>query len=67
MRTSLRSRLERLEAVLAPKFRTFVLWDADDGTIDEKIAELRAEKNLGPQDVVHTVRFLRDDEPEPEL
>ena len=67
MRTSLRSRLERLEAALAPKGRTFVLWDADDGTIDEKIAELRAEKNLGPRDVVHTVRFLRDDEPEPEL
>lgn len=67
MRTSLRSRLERLEAVLAPKGRIFLLWDADDGAIDEKIAELRAEKNLGPRDVVHAVRFLRDDEPEPEL
>ena len=53
----LTARLERLEAVLKPSGRAFVLvWRADkDGPLAEKEAEYRAEHGVGPYDTLVTV------------
>jgi hypothetical protein len=43
----------------------FVVWNDGDGTIDEKIAAFRAENDVQPRDVIHTISFLWDRDPEP--
>jgi hypothetical protein len=58
-------RLSALEAALRPAGRVFVVWDDGDGTIDEKIAAFRAENDVQPRDVIHTISFLWDRDPEP--
>jgi len=57
MRTSIRSRLERLEVALAPKGRVFV--DNDGPDHEARVAAFRAENGVGPHDeliIVH-VRY----------
>lgn len=59
MRTSIRSRLERLEAALAPKGRAFVFVDEDGPDHEARVAAFRAENGVGPHDeliIVH-VRY----------
>jgi hypothetical protein len=53
----LTARLERLEAVLKPSGRAFVLvWRADkDGPLAEQEAEYRGEHGVGPYDTLVTV------------
>ena len=57
-------------------FETFALrplhvvstnWDDDGDTIDEKIAAFKAENDVQPLDVIYTIGFLRDDDPEPAI
>jgi hypothetical protein len=67
MTNPLSRRLSALEAALRPAGRVFVVWDDGDGTIDEKVAAFRAENNVQPPDVIHTIGFLRADDPEPAL
>ena len=43
----------------------FLVWDDYDGTIDEKVAAFRAENDVQPRDVIHTLSFLRANAPEP--
>ena len=50
MRTSIRSRLERLEAALAPEGRTFVFVDKDGADHEARVAAFRAENGVGPHD-----------------
>ena len=47
--------------------RVFLVWDDYDGTIDEKVAAFRAENDVQPRDVIHTLSFLRANDPEPAL
>jgi hypothetical protein len=52
-------RLERLEAVLKPVGRMFCMFDfelGDEGFVERERA-FRAENAVGPNDVVHLVRF----------
>jgi hypothetical protein len=62
----LKRRLEELEAELLPKGRLFVMdVDSDDPDYEAKVAAFKIEHGVRPSDRCITVRFLRDDEPDP--
>ena len=62
----LRRRIEELEAALLPKGRLFVMdVDIDVPDYEAKAAAFKIEHGVRPSDSCITVRFLRDDEPEP--
>ena len=68
MRTNLRSRVEKLEAALAPTGSVFLMGDHSwnqDRPLEERLAAFKIENGVGPYDTVCTTRFLRADEPEP--
>jgi hypothetical protein len=60
MNSSLRTRLEQLEAKIAPKGRHFVFVHFEDGepdalSRDEQLSAFKAERGLVPGDLVHEV------------
>jgi hypothetical protein len=57
MRNALRGRLEKLEAVLAPAGRYFLIDEADEPAPDARIAEFKAENNVKPQDNLVIIRI----------
>jgi hypothetical protein len=62
----LKRRLEELEAELLPKGRLFVMdVNIDDPDYEAKVAAFKIEYGVKPSDRCITVRFLRDDDPEP--
>jgi hypothetical protein len=54
---NLRSRLDRLEAQLAPAARVVVCFLADGQPVGEQLAAFRAENRVQPQDTVVTVEL----------
>jgi hypothetical protein len=60
-RARIMDRLERLEERIRPPQRAFVFYsiEPDPRPRAERLAEFRAENNVGPNDVVHSVRYVR--------
>jgi hypothetical protein len=64
MRSHLRHRIERLEAVIAPKgkiFSCFYSGDDPGGPSEEWIAAERVSRGVGPHDMLIVVRFAWDE------
>jgi hypothetical protein len=55
---NLRSRLEKLEAAIAPAARVFIFTgDGDDRSHDEQLAAFKAENGISPRDHLVVVTF----------
>jgi hypothetical protein len=60
MNSSFRTRLEQLEAKIAPKPASFVFIHFEDGEPDapsraDQLAAFKAQRGVGPSDLIHTV------------
>jgi hypothetical protein len=60
MNSSFRTRLEQLEAKIAPKARNLVFIHFEDGEPDapsraDQLAVFKAERGVGPSDLIHEV------------
>jgi hypothetical protein len=57
--STLIARLQRAEAKIKPQGKMFVMFafDVADATLAEREREFRSEHEVGPNDLLHTVRF----------